>query len=80
MLSFLIFSVIFTLLSFLLSTRIVQEFLRSKVFEFFGYTALISFIIIALLATRHPINQVDLATVYIVAFIYPIVKLVTLLH
>jgi hypothetical protein len=48
MLSFLIFSVIFTLLSFLLSTRIVQEFLRSKVFEFFGYTALISFIIIAL--------------------------------
>ena len=53
MLSFLIFSVIFTLLSFLLSAKIVQDFLVNKALSFIGLTALgtilINFFRIALL-------------------------------
>jgi hypothetical protein len=53
MLSYIIFSVIFTLLSFLLSAKIVQEFLVNKALSFIGITALgtilINFFRIALL-------------------------------
>jgi hypothetical protein len=53
MLSYVIFSVIFTLLSFLLSAKIVQEFLVNKALSFIGLTALgtilINFFRIALL-------------------------------
>ena len=48
MLSFLIFSVIFTLLSFLLSARIVQDFLVKKALFFIGWSALTAIVIVFL--------------------------------